>query len=227
MIAFNPAQRVEKPKKVRYTGAKHFNEMQIELLLERSKGDPLEIVILLALFYGLRRSEVAGLKWGAIDIDNDTITIKHTIVEFGSSVHMSDSTKNDASYATIPLPGEIRTVLERWKETQLENRLLQPNDYYDSDYVCTQLDGSLIKPNYVSQHFKILLKNCGLSPIRFHDLRHSSAGYLKYLGFDLKDIQHWLRHKDIQTTLNIYVNLDMDDNRNIANTLNERLSNFI
>jgi integrase len=79
-------------------------------------------------------------------------------------------------------------------------------------------------PNYVSTHFKRLLKNNNMPIIRFHDLRHSSANYLKFLGFDLKDIQVWLRHKDIQTTMNIYVNLDMESKINIAESLNERFA---
>jgi len=69
-----------------------------------------------------------------------------------------------------------------------------------------------------------MLKKNSMPLIRFHDLRHSAAVYLKYLGFDLKDIQTWLRHKDIQTTMNIYLNLDMDAKRNIANSLNERFT---
>ena len=62
--------------------------------------------------------------------------------------------------------------------------------------------------------------------IRFHDLRHSSGRYLKYLGFDLKDIQVWLRHKDIQTTANIYLIYDMDSKNEIANKLNDKFYNF-
>ena len=107
-----------------------------------------------------------------------------------------------------------------------EHRLLQPNDYIDEGYVCTQVDGSLIKPHYVSEHFKRLLAKHDMPPIRFHDLRHSSAGYLKYLGFDLKDIQAWLRHGDIATTANIYLNLDLGAKRAIAENPNQRFANF-
>ena len=92
------------------------------------------------------------------------------------------------------------------------------------DYVCTSFNGSPIKPDFVSQHFRLLLKKSDLPLIRFHDLRHSAAAYLKYLGFDLKDIQTWLRHKHIQTTMDIYVTLDMDAKRSIADSLNERFA---
>lgn len=56
--------------------------------------------------------------------------------------------------------------------------------------------------------------------------RHSSASYLKYLGFDLKDIQTWLRHKDIQTTMNLYTHLDMTAKQGIANSLNDKFANL-
>jgi len=157
---------------------------------------------------------------------NNTITIKHTVIQVDKNIHKTDSTKNDSSYAVIPMPDMIKAKLKKWKAKQAEYRLLQPNDYIDEGYVCTQLDGSLIKPNFVTQHFQVLLKNNNMSKIRFHDLRHSSAGYLKYLNFDLKDIQTWLRHGDIQTTMNIYLTLDMPAKAEIANKLNNKFSNF-
>ena len=55
---------------------------------------------------------------------------------------------------------------------------------------------------------------------------HSSARYLKYLGFDLKDIQTWLRHGDIRTTMNVYVDLDLEDKRSIAKDIEQRFQNF-
>jgi integrase len=226
IIAFNPAKRIELPKKVKYTGAKHYNEKQIEQLLECSKGDPLEIVILLTVFYGLRRSEVLGLKWKSVDFENNTITIQHTVTETNYRTYRTDATKNDSSYAVIPLPKKISQELKKWEKTQLHHKILQPNDYCSNGYICTNVNGELIKPNYVTQHFKLLLEKNDLPLIRFHDLRHSAACYLKYLGFDFKDIQTWLRHGDIQTTMNIYVNLDMEAKAEIANKLDDRFSLF-
>jgi len=113
-----------------------------------------------------------------------------------------------------------------WREEQEQHKLLQPNDYQDEGYVCTQMDGSLIKPDFVSQHFKIFLKNAGLPEIRFHDLRHSSASYLLYLGFSLKEIQSWLRHRDIQTTMNVYTHVDLAAKRHIADSLDEKFNKF-
>jgi integrase len=124
------------------------------------------------------------------------------------------------------MPDIIKNHLLRWKEEQERHKILQPNDYINSGYVCTMVDGSMIKPNYVSQHFKLLIKKADLPNVRFHDLRHSSASYLLYLGFNLKEIQEWLRHKDIQTTMNLYTHFDIASKRNLAESLGKRFEKF-
>ena len=226
LIAFNPVKRIDMPKKIKYTGAKYYNEKQIEQLLKCSKGDSIEIVILLTIFYGLRRSEILGLKWDAIDFENDTLIIRHTVTAFNGKAHKMGSTKNDSSNSVFHLPIMIRTELLNWRDKQLYYKELQPNDYIDENYICTHITGNLMSPNYVSNHFRKLLKRNNMPLIRFHDLRHSSASYLKHLGFDLKDIQTWLRHKDIQTTMNIYTHLDMQAKINIADRLNDKFMKF-
>jgi integrase len=221
IISVNPVKRIELPKKEKYNGAKIYNEKQIERLLEISKDDPLEIVILLTLFYGLRRSEILGLMWRAIDFDSKTIAIKHTVVRIGKDIHKLDRTKNDSSYTTFPIPDKIISELKKLYDHQQELKSSRP-DYQDNGYVCTKPTGELYRPDFITQHFRRLIKNNDMPHIRFHDLRHSSASFLKYLGFDLKDIQIWLRHKDIQTTMNLYTHLDMSAKLNISNSLDAR-----
>ena len=78
------------------------------------------------------------------------------------------------------------------------------------EYVCLNPDGSLIKPDYVTRHFPLLLKNSGLRHIRFHDLRHSCASLLLARNIPMKAIQEWLGHSDFSTTANIYAHLDIN-----------------
>lgn len=80
LIINNPADKVRHPKKNIFVGS-FYSENELNTLFEKSKNDPLNLVILLTAFYGLRRSEVLGLKWSAIDFEAKTITIKHTVVE--------------------------------------------------------------------------------------------------------------------------------------------------
>ena len=68
--------------------------------------------------------------------------------------------------------------------------------------------GNLLKPQYITEHFKVILKQNGLHPIRFHNLRHSTASLMLANGVPMKMIQDWLGHSDISTTANIYSHLD-------------------
>jgi len=226
LLTFNPVKGIDKPKKIKYNGAKFYNEKQIDELLSVAKGDILQGIILFAIFYGMRRSEILGLKWSAINFDNKTFQIKHTIVKGEHGLHKKDSTKNDSSNSSMPMPDIIINMLKKLKATQAQNRLLQPNDYIDEGYVFVRADGQVLLPNFVTKRFKRILINNNLEIIRFHDMRHSSASYLLYLGFSMKDIQSWLRHGDIGTSMNIYAHLDMSAKRNIADTLNEKFVAF-
>ena len=78
LIPTNPADKVERPKKDRFIGS-FYDSDEVEKLFAAAKGTHLELPIFLGAFYGLRRSEALGLKWSAIDFQNDTITIRHTV----------------------------------------------------------------------------------------------------------------------------------------------------
>ena len=75
-------------------------------------------------------------------------------------------------------------------------------------YVCVDAVGNLLKPQYVTEHFKIILKKHGLDKIRFHDLRHSCASLMLYNKEDMKRIQSWLGHSTITITADTYSHLE-------------------
>ena len=79
--------------------------------------------------------------------------------------------------------------------------------------------GNLMKPNYITQHFAWVLKKYDMKHIRFHDTRHSCASLLYANGVPMKDIQEWLGHSDISTTMNIYTHLDYRSKVSSANAI--------
>ena len=84
------------------------------------------------------------------------------------------------------------------------------------DYVCVDEMGKLFRPNYVTDHFKLLLQRNGLRQIRFHDLRHSCASLLLSQGIAMKQIQDWLGHSTFATTADIYSHLDFNSKQESA-----------
>ena len=224
IILTNPADKIERPKKEKFIGD-YYNLEELQLLFEKSKGDPLEIVILIASFYGLRRSEVLGLKWSAFDFVNNTITIKHkvveTIVEDKRTLLMKDKTKNSSSYRSLPLVPEIKETLLAHKKNIERNKLLCGNSYNKKykDYIFVDSTGKIYRPEYITDHFSLLLKKNNLRHIRFHDLRHSCASLLLAKGIPMKAIQEWLGHSTYSTTANLYTHLESNTKNVSANVL--------
>ena len=231
LILSNPADRVERPKKEQFIGS-FYSQAELNTLFTLIKDDPLQIVIYLASFYGLRRSEVLGLKWDAFDFDNKTITIKHKAIETRKDnkrvILLKDKTKNQSSYRTLPLVDDIIVVLQEHKKQIDENKKLCGNSYNKQylDYICVDSMGKLFRPEYVTDHFTLIMnKNKDiLKKIRFHDLRHSCASLLLAKGIPMKEIQDWLGHSTYSTTANIYAHLEKDTKNKSANVLSNVLT---
>ena len=125
LIPFNPADKVERPKKQRYI-ADYYRQEELERLLEASKDHPYSLLIQMTAFYGLRRSEALGLKWDAIDFERDTITIKHIVtnakIDGKCEIVCADRAKTKSSLRFLPLVSNIREKLLVLREQQKENR---------------------------------------------------------------------------------------------------------
>ena len=224
LIATNPVDKVDRPKKNSFQGS-YYSEDELQELFEIVKGTKLELPIVLASFYGLRRSEVLGLKWDAIDFQQNTISIQHTftICEVDGKVVevASDTTKTKSSRRTLPLIPQFKEMLlQRWEMQEEYKRVCGKcyNQQYIG-YICVDEMGNIIKPDYLTDSFaKLLVKN-NLRRIRFHDLRHTCASLLMKNGVPMKQIQEWLGHSDFSTTANIYAHLDFNSKLNSAQAM--------
>lgn len=212
-IQSNPAVNVERPRKEKFIGS-FYDKKEINTLFDIIQGHPLEVAIKLAAFYGLRREEIIGLKWTAIDFENNTLTIQHTVTECnldGKHIEVaSDTAKTDSSLRTMPLVTNFREMLLAKKEKQEHYRKLCGRSYCKEylDYIFVNEMGERWKPRYLSDGFKRILEQNGLRRIRFHDLRHTCASLLLTNNVPMKKIQEWLGHSDFSTTANIYAHLD-------------------
>ena len=213
MLIQNVADKVDRPRKNSFQPV-FLSADEMQKMFEALRGTKLELPVLVAAFYGLRRGEVVGLKWDAIDFEQGTISVKRTvtstIIDGKYQEFEQQSAKTKSSLRTLPLIGSFREYFLQVKEAQELNKQVCGNCYnheYDGFVFVDEL-GERMRANYLTSAFPKFLEDHGLRRMRFHDLRHSCASLLLANGVPLKHIQEWLGHSDFTTTANIYAHLD-------------------
>lgn len=160
LISTNPADKVERPKKEKFVG-EYYSNAELKELFDAIKGDILEVIILITSFYGLRRSEVLGLKWSAFNFEENTFSIKHkvieTVVNNERKILLKDTVKNNSSFRTLPLVKEIKDILLKHKEIVETNRKLCKNSYNTDylDYIAVDSIGKIIRPTMLQNILEI------------------------------------------------------------------------
>lgn len=221
LVSRNVAEHVPVPRctKDNATGrGVYLNAEEANMVLRAFQGHRLQSMIYTTLYYGLRRSEVLGLKWDAIDLENNYMSIKHVIVKT-KTIEARDRMKTEASRATYDLLPEVRELYIRIKKKQEYFEKLYGERYINSGYIFCWDNGKPYRPDYITRAFQSQLVKSGLTKMRFHDLRHSCAGILYDKGWGLKDIQEWLRHADIETTGNIYTHISQARKKILSHNL--------
>lgn len=216
VIARNPAQYARKPKTQRYI-ADTLSQQEWNKLRSIFKGDVIEVPVMLSAYLGLSRSEVLGLRWRFVDLDNNILTIRRKVVSVkGNTTLEKEMVKRQSRFRKICIPDELSTFLKEWKQKQDECKTFYGDCYIDTingeknDFICTWDDGRLIKPDHLTQRFHNVIHKSELKNIRFHDLRHTIATLLNENGASLQDIKELLGHSTITTTSNIYIGFSQD-----------------
>ncbi len=225
LIPYNPADRIDRPRSPKHI-AQYYNREQLDELFKALEGDDYAYIYKMTAYYGLRRSEMMGIKWSNIDFKNNVLILRHAVVQTrlnGKSIIVAkDRMKNNSSLRTLPLIPKVRDLLLKLKEQQEKNKQLYGEQYehkYD-DYIVVDDLGYRRNPDTISSHFKLVLKRNGLPRIKFHELRHSCASLLLEEGVGMKEIQEWLGHSTYTTTADIYSHLDYRSKNKVANIIN-------
>lgn len=174
-----------------------------------------------ALFFALRREEVLGLKWSAINFNKKTLTICHTVTK-GTKINRLNTTKTESSRRVYPLDDKQINILKVLKAREEDMRRLFGSQYQDNDYVFKNPDGSLYYPDTPSKVFARFIKANPDLPQRvtLHHLRTSCVSILIHMNKDIKAIQKWVGHKDIETTLKWYAKVkDKETKQDISDGL--------
>ena len=179
--------------------------------LDSAEQDRLYSLYHLAAYWGLRRSELAGLCWADLDLGTRRLHVLQAQVD-----DELDSTKSEESERIITIDGppekddpnrrpSTAEVLRAWQERQLFESLEWGDAWQDSGRVFSREDGSPLRPEWISEHFAVLVRRAGLPEVRFHDLRHGSASMQLANGTPLKVVSENMGHSTSAFTADVYV----------------------
>ena len=177
--------------------------------LEFTALDRLRAAWYLALFAGLRRAELLGLRWQDIDLEKAEISVNQGMVAVktkGEKTKLEFSApKTRASQRTVPITPDTVDVLKEHLERQAKEREQCGEHWHETGLVFTSSIGTAINPANLARAYKKSICMAGVPDIRLHDLRHTSASLAIARGDNAKVVSERLGHTNVAFTLNTYV----------------------
>jgi integrase len=176
---------------------------ELAAFLAHVRDDRLYALWLLVATTGMRRGELAGLRWVDVDFDHATVspTIPRVVVDH--QVHDS-APKTERARRRLALDPVTLAALEGQRKLQAEDRQTVGGRYRDYGYVFTWPDGRPLHPENIANWFEQHTKSAGLPRIRLHDVRHSYATAALKAGISAKVISERLGHASVAFTLQTY-----------------------
>lgn len=220
----NPAERISPPcptpKEVEV-----WSMEDIKSFSEASKESPFHDAFMLALYTGLRRSELTGLRWDGVDFSTNTIRVTGTLQRVTGYGLLASSPKTKSSRRAVAVWRITADLLHsvRGKQLALQAEL---GDLYQNEagYVFTNERGRPIDSNRLSREFSKVVKAAGLPYATLHSLRHDHVALMLADGASIKSISERLGHSKPSMTLDVYAHLLPTIQAQAAEALEKRLS---
>jgi len=201
LLARNPADSA-KPPKVPPKTMQTYDLRQTATLIKAFRPTRMFVPTLLAVLCGLRRGEIAALRWKWVNLDGGDIQVVESAEQTVEGVRYKEP--KSGKKRNVRLSATVIEELKEWRLKQAEE-LLRVGRRPDGDtFVVSQADGSPLQPRSISHEWVRVLAAKKLPRIRFHDLRHAHATHLLASGIHPKIASERLGHSKVGITLDLY-----------------------
>lgn len=198
----NPTQRVRTPKP-QPSPARTLSKDEVRRFLGATQQTHYRVPIHLALYAGMRRGEILGLRWQDVDLEANTLNIRQTLMHVRGEGYIWGEPKSEGSRRTIAVSPATMLLLRAHRE-RMEAEHAERGTSAISEQVCALPDGRLMKPDALSRACRRIARECNIQSMRLHDLRHTHASLLLSEGTPMYVVQARLGHQSITTTVDIY-----------------------
>ena len=207
----------------RYKVNRGLTVQQAKATMAAAAGHRLSALYVLALYLGLRRGELLGLRWQDIDLDEAKLEIVHTLQRVGGTLRLVPP-KTEDSARTVPLPPPCVEALRAHQQQQGAEQAEAWPDWENHGFVFPSRRGTAMEPDNLRRSWYQIRLTAGLDTARFHDLRHTCVTLLLDLGTPPHVVQEIVGHSDIEVTMTIYAHVSLDEKRKALSKLGQALS---
>jgi integrase len=206
LIAVNPASAAEPPR-VERTEIEILEPEQIRTVLDALRGRPLHPVAVLALATGMRRGELAALRWGDVDFDGGKIRVERSLEQTNAGLTFK-SPKTKAGRRTISVgPSVIAEIRDQWRRQQEQRLVLGIGKAGADDLVFARPDASPWPPDSLTSAWQKAVATLKLPKVTLHALRHTHVSQLIAAGLDVVTVSRRIGHSNPNVTLTVYAHL--------------------
>jgi len=223
LLTRNPVDAINMPKIVKHE-MKILDRQQAERIFMEVKNTLYYPIYKVALYTGIRQSELLALQWKDVDLDMAELSISKGSHRLAGGKYVITPPKTAKSKRKIALSPDTCIVLRQHLNNQKDQCSKLGVEFTNDRLLFCEFDGKPIKPNTVSQYWIRLLKRLNYPSIRFHDIRHTMASWMLIQGVNPKIVQERLGHASISTTLDIYSHVTPGMQRQAADGFDKLLN---
>jgi integrase len=218
LVTMNAASNITLPRE-RTEKLRVWEPAEVRSFLEAARAHRLSPVFELVVRTGLRRGEIAGLRWQDVDLDASRLVVRQQRVQVDTVVVTNHAKTDHGQDCRVTLDATAVRALRDWRTQQDRERKVWTHWRADDGWVFTYDDGRPLNPYYISDVFRKLVAQAGLPQLTFHGLRHEHASLLLSAGVSITAVSKRLGHASAAITSDLYSHLLDDADRQMADAV--------